>query len=667
MYTHLPSSVQFREDINGLRAWAVMGVLLFHFSFIGLPGGFTGVDIFFVISGYLMTAIVLKGLESGKFSFTQFYLSRIRRILPALMVLITILVFLGWFWLPPIDYKELGNQATAALGFFSNIHFWQSAGYFDSAAQEKWLLHTWSLAVEAQFYILYPVYLGVIWWLFRSLKVIAIAVGLALSFSYGMNIWLSPVDPSFSFYLLPTRVWEFAAGGLTFLAIRLWSFSTRFKFWSYWLGWSMLLVSFTVIEESFVWPGTWALLPVLGTSLIILGQNTEGVMTNHRLAQWLGDRSYSLYLWHWPLVVGLFFTGLEANAFWVFAMLGLSLLLGHLSYLFIEVPTRQFLAQRSFIKEVSAIAMFAGALVTSIITIKLGDFGNRLPAEVVRVDSEKTNRYPRLEQCLRVSDKTDTPVNCVFEKQTFDLNRGIISIGDSHNQALFTALGETADRYDYTAMHWAKNTCPFILGTEYYPKQEQASCNDFNKKVVERLENYKKVPVVLIARWSVAIKGKNEYPDDPPNSAFFYNGKWVDYHDNQYLEAFEHNLVETACRLSKNHDVYMVRPLPEMGTNVPKTLSRNFMLQGYSKDIKITLKEYFERHKEVWLAQNKAAKKCGITLLNPLPYLCDNKYCYGSIEGKPLYYDDDHLSEHGNKRLKPMFDKMFRQITNTLG
>src|SRR5574343_1237514 len=153
----------FRPDINGLRAWAVMAVILFHFDIPGFSGGFVGVDVFFVISGYLMTAIVIKGLELGRFSLIDFYAARIRRILPALLVLCMVLLGIGYFVLPPLDYTQLAGHTLSALGFYSNFRFWSEVGYFDVASHQKLLLHTWSLSVEWQFYVLLPIVLATVW------------------------------------------------------------------------------------------------------------------------------------------------------------------------------------------------------------------------------------------------------------------------------------------------------------------------------------------------------------------------------------------------------------------------------------------------------------------------------------------------------------------------
>ena len=286
MYKHVPSPVKFREDINGLRAWAVIAVLLFHFSLIGLPGEFVGVDVFFVISGYLMTAIIVNGQEKGSFSIWKFYMSRIRRIFPALLVVIAALLVLGWFYLPTPDYQELGKQSAYSLTFLSNIGYWRSAGgYFDSGAHEKWLLHTWSLAVEAQFYVLYPLFITLIWKFFKSIK--AITVGLILVFigSLIINIIQTKFYPTAAFYLLPTRSWELASGGLVYLIVKQNLVAESLRNKSLWIGWILVIGSFTFIKEEFAWPGYWAILPVLGASLIILAQNTEFKLTNNSLAQ----------------------------------------------------------------------------------------------------------------------------------------------------------------------------------------------------------------------------------------------------------------------------------------------------------------------------------------------------------------------------------------------
>src|SRR5690554_1232433 len=203
----------FRNDINGLRAWAVVAVLLFHFQVPGFSAGFIGVDIFFVISGFLMTGIILRGLEQGNFSLWQFYMARARRIIPALMLLLVVLLVLGWFWLPTPDYQTLGAQSAYSLSFLSNIHYWRSAGYFDSAAYEKWLLHTWSLGIEMQFYLLYPVFALLVWKIKSGVKTFAWSLVSLFVLSLALSVMASSWKRAAAFYLVPTGGWELAGGG----------------------------------------------------------------------------------------------------------------------------------------------------------------------------------------------------------------------------------------------------------------------------------------------------------------------------------------------------------------------------------------------------------------------------------------------------------------------
>lgn len=200
--------VGFRTDINGLRAWAVISVLLYHFGISGFSGGFVGVDLFFVISGFLMTSIIIKGLEGNKFLIMSFYAARARRIVPALTALCLFLSVIGYWVLAPLDYKMLATHAIAALGFFSNIKFWSEAGYFDVSSHEKWLLHTWSLSVEWQFYLVLPVLLAAVWH-FRPGRTPQFSVTLAgCLLSFATAVAITPQSSSAAFYLLPTRAWE---------------------------------------------------------------------------------------------------------------------------------------------------------------------------------------------------------------------------------------------------------------------------------------------------------------------------------------------------------------------------------------------------------------------------------------------------------------------------
>jgi peptidoglycan/LPS O-acetylase OafA/YrhL len=651
MYQHLPSPVKFREDINGLRAWAVIAVLLFHFSLIGLPGGFAGVDVFFVISGYLMTAIIVGAYEKGNFSIWKFYMARARRILPALLVVIAALLALGWFWLPTPDYQTLGAESAYGMSFLSNIYYWRSAGYFDTAAEEKWLLHTWSLAVEAQFYVLYPIFIALVWKFWKSLKAITIVVLTLFIASLVLNLVVTGWAPSGAFYLLPTRGWELAAGGLVYLIAKQGLASESLKNNGYWSGWILVVASFFFITEHLVWPGYWAILPVLGTSLIILGQRETCALTDNAVAQWLGDRSYSLYLWHWPLVVALYFANLQNEWSWVIGAFALSLILAHLSYKFIETPTRQYLSQAKLFKEILVIASVGAVIGLSAVSIRLFSFDGRMPEKIEIASNESKNKDPNRAKCFDIA--SDTSPGCIYPlNYTGEL--GALLLGDSHAASSITALASAGWQSNKVSKFYGRSGCPTIRGLH----RTTLNCYDFNKWLLKEIDNkFKNIPVILVNRTNVYLKGHNE---KPPTQIAYFDLPVPKLGDKDFKQQFQTSLIETACSIQKKNPVYLMRPIPEIGIDVPKILSKNMIFDRDSGDIKITLEEYHQRNKLVWEAQDKAAEQCGVKILNPLPYLCDDKYCYGSKNGRPLYYDGDHLSEYGNKFLVPMFEEVFK-------
>ena len=649
------SAVSFRNDINGLRAYAVIAVLLFHFQIPWLSAGFLGVDIFFVISGFLMTTIIVRGLEKGNFSIWKFYMARIRRIVPALMFLIAVLLALGWFILPTPDYKALGLESVSSSAFISNIYFWLTSGYFDASAHDKWLLHTWTLGVEAQFYVLLPVFLTILWRIKPQAKTLLWGLIFAFFASFVLSVVASSSKPAAAFYLLPTRGWEFIAGGLVFFAGRELKWLERFSKTFLWAGFSLLLLSFILIDSNFSWPSGWALLPVMATAFIMLAQQSTSVLTAHPIAQWLGDRSYSLYLWHWPIVVALHFSSLHTDWFWISGGLILSFLLGDLSYRLIETPTRVYFSKASIGKEVLAIGTTVALVGISAVSVQLLVFDGRISEKIETIAKEANNTYSDQNKCINISTKTNKPIDCKFN----NLELGVISTGDSHASAVFTALGVAAEKSGFNAMHWAKNGCPTLKGAEF--QNRALGCYAFNEEAFLRLNSeFKHLPVVLVSRLTRALIGGNEDDISAQGVPHVYFKEQInDGFSQAYQSQFEASLVETSCMLAKDRAVYLVRPIPEMGIHVPKTLSRNMIFGRDSSDIRITLNEYHQRHDFVWKAQDLASEQCGVKILNPLLYLCDEQYCYSSKEGRPLYLDDNHMSEYGNKLLVPMFEQVF--------
>lgn len=333
--------MEFRSDINALRAIAVLAVCLFHFSVPGFAGGFAGVDVFFVISGYLMTRIIISKLDTGSFSLMAFYQARGVRIIPALAVLCITTLVLGWFLLENLEYQTLGKHVAGAMGFFSNILFQSEAGYFDQMSHKKWLLHTWSLSVEWQFYLLYPLLLlltsNTLKRIHRPQFLRWIVLAAAL-FSMAWCVLQTQTEPSAAFYGLTQRAWEMLAGAIVFLfphALTDTKSDSSKKKWIAGIGLALIAGSIHGLDGNLAWPGWWAQIPVMGCALVIWSQANINVF-NFAPVQRLGRISYSVYLWHWPLFVLLNYYGKQQSAVWITGTLFLSIALATVSYTWVE-------------------------------------------------------------------------------------------------------------------------------------------------------------------------------------------------------------------------------------------------------------------------------------------------------------------------------------------
>ena len=648
----------FRTDINGLRAWAVIAVILYHFSIPGFTGGFVGVDIFFVISGFLMTQIVIQGLEQGNFSFWNFYLARARRIIPALLVLSVSLVLLGWFWLLTADYLALGEQVVSALSFISNIVFFHNGGYFATASHEKWLLHSWSLSVEWQFYTLFP-FISLIIWRDLGPKGVKYMLTLCALISLCLCIYMSKQDPDAAFYLLQYRAWEMVIGGGVWWSMRNRTISQNTSKIIEYLGMALIFYSIFSFDSTIAWPGIHALIPVTGAVLILIAGQQNSWLTGNWITQRLGNSSYSLYLWHWPLVVALNYAGHQESISLIIAALFFTFLLGELSLKFIENPCREQLARlnksQNFIILIVAIGFVV--LIAQFMTTQA--IASRIPEAVKLAEDESKNYNPKRKQCMLHSKRGGESPLCEFGSG----DPSMIIMGDSHANAVVSAAGEAASQHNGSAIELSLSMCTNLSGLKRHGDKNNA-CPTFNDKYIEQLSTtafLPDIPLIMLARHSYYLKGPNESYHRNFGKALVYFSEYNSEPNDKLNEEYQQALVSTTCELAKNRPVYLVRPIPEMGVNVPKTMARNLMLDKESVDISVSLEEYHLRHKEIWIAQDAAAQQCGVKILNPLPYLCPNGRCISNIEGRPIYYDDDHLSEYGNKLLKPMFRRVFEK------
>jgi peptidoglycan/LPS O-acetylase OafA/YrhL len=651
---------EFRGDINGLRAWAVIAVILYHFSIPGFSGGFIGVDVFFVISGFLMTGIVIRGLDRGDFSIVGFYMARAKRIVPALAALCAVLLALGWFVLLPPNYKTLGSHSIYSLSFLSNIEYWQEAGYFDAASHEKWLLHTWSLSVEWQFYLLLPIALWGAWRLFpgRIAQRWTLVIGIALSL--GASVLTTDANPTMAFYLLPTRAWEMLAGGLVFLLPPATQLSATAQRWIELAGLLLIVFSVAMFDKNSVWPGWRAAVPVSAAMLILAAQRAS-LWTGNPVAQWLGNRSYSLYLWHWPVFVSLSYIEHSHDPISVVAGLIVTLILGHFSYVGIENSARHMLGRIRLRNAAIGLLVIVGAVAMP----GLGAWAwhgvsGRFPAAIELVADEANNFNHRRTVCHTKTGGTSP--SCIYGGTAWK----VMAIGDSHAGALVSGLAAAAPDANAGVVEWTYSGCAFVLGLKKTPAALAKSapdyrCSEFIGWVETRLNSIPStIPIVVIGRYAQAAFGPNEdrLAFDTPE---VYFSKIYPAATPEFLNEFSKRITDSACQLAKRRTVYLMRPIPEMGVNIPKSLSRRMAL-GLKGEISVPFAEYRKRNAWVWAAQDAARDQCGIKILDPLPYLCHDGRCYGSKNGHPLYYDDDHMSESGNKLLVPMFEEVFKSL-----
>lgn len=633
----------FRAEINGLRAIAVISVVLFHFGVAGFSGGFVGVDIFFVISGFLMTSIVIRGLDKNNFSIIDFYLARARRIIPALFLLVIVLLIIGWFYLSPDDYFDLAREVDRSLLFLSNNYFFKKSGYFDPDSHERLLLHTWTLSVEWQFYILYPIIL-----LFASkfsIKIIPKIIFSLFVVSFFYSVYKSYADPSYAFYILPSRAWEMFLGGLVYYAINYERYKIR-KDWCNCLGVTFIVLSIVIYSPLTVWPGFAALLPTLGTALIIYA-GKDSFLTSNCISQRLGDWSYSIYLWHWPLAVSILLFDIERSVVTSIVLISLSVILGALSYFYIENPTRKYLTSnnRLFVFLIILLPLVAVLMAAKSIRHNKGVI-DRLPDEVFSVFNQANNRFHEMKKCQDKRNDDD----CIYGEG--DL--GVIVIGDSHAMAIIGSVAKTLEGYQ--ALDWTQSGCPTINDIKAIGKNP-SRCSDFLSSRLDRLSEYSGMPVLVVNRLSAHLLGANEKLGSTQSPVLYltkpYNEFSVPYTDEMY-----NGYVETLCALSENNPVYMLKPIPELKLNVPNLMGRSLLISGEEKRVSVSLAEYKERNQVAMHLLNEVANKCNITLLDPIPYLCDGERCYGDHNGLPIFYDDDHLNLRGSDLLKPLFEKV---------
>ncbi|AVY96893.1 acyltransferase [Lelliottia sp. WB101] len=632
----LTVDLDFRQDINLLRGIAILSVVFYHFAPDLLPGGFAGVDIFFVISGFLMTKIIATGLERQSFNIIQFYAARFKRIIPALLVLCVILSLATFFWLPTNEYQKLGNYVGYTALLISNLKLKKESGdYFATDSHENWFLHTWSLSVEWQFYLVLPFIMMALYPLRKKVDPGICLLLLALC-SFFVGIFSPSVNSATRFYLMPYRAWEMLCGGLVWYAAKRYTLPQSLRSATAITGYVTILLSIWIIGAEHAWPSGETLFPVVGTMLVIYSNHSQLVRPIDQNFRWLGLSSYSIYLWHWPIAVYLVYAGQQHNSVWIISAIALSFVAGWLSWILIEKPSKNALSKQSpkafwltLFACIGAVWQFSYLVKNDIVVSQPDPLVNRIALE-----ANNKNFAPDRKTHLSVYGSG---------------NLAAIIVGDSHAEATATALAAAAQNRG-SVIGITYSGCPTLANAE---RVEYDGCGKFNRDLEKRLQTYPaNVPVVIVNRLTHYAESRLVKFTVKTDT------------DDAFIRQYTKSIIDMACSLNRQHPVYLVKPIPDMDTNVPRTLSHNLMTRGDANDISVSLSSY-QHHSQIMIqAQNQAAAQCGVKLLDPSPYMCTEGRCMGSKNLVPWYFDDNHLSETGNKNLVPMFESMFSRNTH---
>lgn len=634
-------SQKFRYDINGLRAYAVALVVLFHFEIIGFSGGFIGVDIFFVISGFLMTKIIIDSLDDKSFSLIQFYTNRSIRIIPALATLCFILLGVGWFTLLPTEYKDLGKHVFASIFFISNFIYWRESGYFDVDAHNKILLHTWSLSVEWQFYLLLPLYIILFYKIFKGKVFGSLALLFLLSLISSYLITLK--DPSASFYLLPTRAWEMLLGSAIYFLPKIQN--KRLSISLEIIGFLLILISLFLFTHHTPWPSFYALVPTVGTVLILWAANQQSLFTNNKIFQSIGSASYSIYLWHWPIVFFIYKQGELDNLYYVATGIILSFIFGYFSYFYVEKKTITLFKKFSIKK--SLIIIFSFCLLLSLVALtiyKEGGVKSDYRAASTSLKATYVEKYLAEErdhyeafwlQCNTYANLTkkgfnDIDPSCVAAERQAN---SIFLWGDSHSQALSKGIRENfkdASFYQVGSSGCAASLQP----NEQLEADYKIACDKANNLALSYIEKIKPNTVIIAQANS---HEKNNWP-------------------------------EIVSRLQSIgvQKIFVLGPVPQWKPSLPKIYMKdsNFMnIDTKINDKGLDLSIIETDIKAVKLfknIENPSVKY--ISLINQMCELRKDRkyYCQASIEETNglMQYDYGHLTKEGsiyvvNKYIKP--------------
>lgn len=660
------TKLEYRPDIDGLRSIAVLIVILFHAGFSWIPGGYVGVDVFFVISGYLITSIICGEIKStGELSFANFYVRRIRRLFPALFFVVILTCFFAFFIFSREDYSGLIGSALSAVFSLSNIFFWSESGYFDSESSIKPLLHTWSLSVEEQFYILWPSMLLAImlWlrkWTFWTVCFLSLASLLAC-------VAMMEVSPASSFYLTPFRVYEFGVGAALALSGRTYDQNSVTS--KVLLGVGLLLIVYPALafDENTPFPGLHALIPCLGAALCIYVRDAGVVslLLSNRVSVYIGKISYSLYLVHWPIyVLYTYYVYREIGVVEKIGLVACTFVVAIAVYYLVENPMRQaeFWHRRRVYYYGVAPLVFAVSLVayssmsednSSVVDgVVLEQPKSVIEKRFVGCNTKVENAKGIYDFC-RMGDPNAEPTVAVW--------------GDSHASALSLGLDQVLEENHFAGIKLTEVGCAPIVGVtrevDGVVNSECAAFNDFVMQGILASDNID--TVILASRWTLQIESdrfdNREGAVERGEKAILL-GKDRDGSWTRNMEVILDLYRDSMNKLvSSGKKVFVIYPIPEVGWHVPRTMHHR-QEKGLNPQITTSYEVFQERNSRSYKFLDSIGLR-GLSRLYPEKALCNvhvKGRCVASLENTPLYSDDDHLNGYGALLVARSFSEIFR-------
>jgi len=642
--------ITYREDIDALRGLAVLLVVFYHAFPELLPGGFIGVDVFFVISGYLITSIIIFSINNNDFSLKEFYARRARRLFPALVTVLLFALGFGWLVLFPEEYQQLGSHVTRSVIFLLNFRLINEINYFDVESHYKPLLNLWTLSIEEQYYLLWPL---LILFFFKIKKSPNYFLVLVFIISFSINVYFAEDYSQKVYYHTLTRIWQLAAGSLLAVWLINYKFlrNTNNSIKKIFVGGGgLILIVFGAlwIDGQMVYPGLLAIVPALGAAMVII--------SNIKLKQYfgfiqLGLISYPLYLWHWVIISFLYiYLGRKPEDFLLVLAVLLSLTFAFFTYKYVE----QFRYQRS-----------STPYLISLLII-IGLFGFYVKEKKGLPDRSNMQNYIKEIQHLEITPtKDEICVNytssLLENKQTFDYCRAdldikkkakklIAIIGDSHALVLFTGISKVARSKGYETILLANSSCPTLKGFEW--GRNNLEIDACKKKIDEILTIIQKEPriekVIMATRGPAYINGEIDGVFTEENirkSLSLVKNQKMTY--ESYFDGFK-NTMQVLENIPHIKKVFYKLENPELDFLPKETISRPYDFFGISINRDTISRKLYLQRMSLYRENIFKLSFSKLSLLDPLEALCNDDICYSKVESQFLYADDDHFSEFGS-------------------